>query len=62
MNEKSNVSLAEPGGATYFVDFVDFSSRLVCTRQDKPRDSVNERDLMEVEQKPQWHVQQFHLS
>ena len=34
-----------------FVSFVIFCSRFVCTEQRKPPDSVNELDLMEVEQR-----------
>jgi hypothetical protein len=45
-----------------FVLFVSFCSRSVCTGQDKPRDSVNELDFVKVEQKPQRHVEQFHVT
>ena len=45
--------------ARLFVAFVCFCSRLVCTRQDQPGDSVNQLHLMEIEQQPQRNVQHY---
>jgi hypothetical protein len=39
-----------------------FRSRLVHTRQEEPRDFVNELDLTEVEQQSQPQVRQFQLT
>ena len=38
------------------------TSRLICTGQNKPGRSVSELELMEVEQQPNRHVEQFHVT